>query len=58
MAEDQIEKEHLHRRYDEEKQLESMKVELWQKFEQKMEENRGKQLRENSVKVKHQKSIN
>ena len=35
-----------------------MKVELWQKFEQKMEGNRGKQLRENSVKVKHQKSIN
>ena len=44
--EDQIEKEHLHRSYGEEKQLETMKRELRRTFEQKTEENSGKQLKE------------
>ena len=44
--EDQIEKEHLHRSYGEEKQLETMKRELRRTFEQKTEGNSGKQLKE------------
>ena len=50
--EDQIDEEHLQRRYDEEKQLETMKIELRQTFKQKNEGNSGKQLRQNPVKVK------
>ena len=44
--EDQIEKEHLHRSYGEEKQLETMKREHRRTFEQKTEGNSGKQLKE------------
>ena len=54
---ERIEKKHLQRRYDEEKQLETMKIELWQISERKMEGNSGKYLRENPVKVKPPKLI-
>ena len=43
--EDQIEEKHLQRRYDEEKRLETMKIELPQTFIQKNEANSGKQTR-------------
>ena len=50
--EDQIEEECLKRRYDEEKRLEIVKIELRQTFEQKNEGNSDKQSRENPVKIK------
>ena len=40
--EDRIEEEHLQRRYDEGKRLETMKIELRQTFEQKSEGNNEK----------------
>ena len=55
--EDQIEEKHLQRRCDEEKRLETMKIELPQTFIQKNEANSGKQTRENRVKVKLSKLI-
>ena len=55
--EDQIEEEPLHWRYDVEKQLEIMKIQLQQTFERNKQGKSTKRLRGNRMKVKLQKLI-